>query len=74
MDPKVDDARTGLGASFVAQQQVDKGIEVLTDALKLNPKPARAYFELGRAYEKKGAFDKASEHYRKALEALGQDW
>ncbi|MBI5191344.1 MAG: redoxin domain-containing protein [Nitrospirae bacterium] len=70
-DPKVDDGKTGLGAAEVAAGELDKGIATLEDALKLNTKPARAHFELGKAYEKKGAADKASENYRKAAEELG---
>ena len=71
LDPRSADARTGLGASCVASGDVDKGIALLEEAVKDNPKPAMAHYELGKAYEKKAAFDKASEHYRKAYEALG---
>ncbi len=71
MDARDKRAETGLGASKVALGDVDGGIAVLEDALKLNTKPALTLYELGLAYEKKGAFDKAAESYRKAIESLG---
>jgi len=71
LDKRAEDAEAGLGASEVAIGELDKGIQTLEAALKLNPKPARVHYELGRAYEAKGVPDKALEHYRKALEELG---
>jgi len=69
-DARAEDAKAGLGAAEVALGDLDNGIATLEDSLKLNPKPARSHFELGKAYQKKGDNEKAAEHFRKAAEEL----
>ena len=39
----------------------------------LNPKPAKAYYWLGAAYEKKGDLPNAVKFYKKSLEKLLKD-
>ena len=39
-------------------------------ALKLNPKPEKVYYEMGKAYEKKGDLAQAIESYKHALTRL----
>ncbi|MBC8413165.1 MAG: tetratricopeptide repeat protein [Nitrospira sp.] len=73
LDSSSPDALTGLGASLIAQEKVDDAISVLKEAVKGNPHPARALYELGRAYTSMGMLDKASLHYQKALQQVMSD-
>ena len=43
---------------------------MLQQAVMLNPRPEKVYYELGRVYERAGDYQKAVEAYRKALERL----
>ena len=50
-----------------------KGAEViLREALRLNPNPARAYYELGRIYEKRGDFIQAIAEYKAGIKKFKQ--
>ncbi|MCJ1993883.1 tetratricopeptide repeat protein [Lactococcus piscium] len=42
-------------------------IDDLKEAIKLNPKDARSYNNLGNAYKAKGEYDKAIENYEKSI-------
>jgi tetratricopeptide (TPR) repeat protein len=67
IDPESKDARTGLGSTLILKEDYDGAIEILTEAVSLNPYPERAYYELGRAYELKGDQLKSIEMYKKSL-------
>lgn len=60
------------GKAALAQGQVDEAITQLQGSLKLNPNPAEAQYELGRAYEQKGAYKEAATSFRAAFEGTGQ--
>jgi len=57
------------GKVLCAQGKWDPAIALLTDAVKLNPQPAEAWYSLGRAYEHLNQLAKATEAYRKAFES-----
>ncbi len=44
-------------------------MKLLTDAVKLLPEPAGAWYSLGLAYSEGKNWEKAAEAYRKAYEA-----
>ena len=60
------------GASRVHQQRGDHARmdAHLTRAIELGPNPARAWFELGRKLEQRGALAGAGEAYRRAVAAV----
>ncbi len=58
------------GITFFRQNKLDEAEAILTEALVLNPDPARTHFYLGRINEARGDKDKAIEHYRQALRRL----
>ncbi|MHA2055737.1 MAG: tetratricopeptide repeat protein, partial [Candidatus Hodarchaeales archaeon] len=60
----------GLGGALILKGDIDRALEILTDATVANPYPQRTYYELGRAYELKGEQDKALEMYKKAIEKI----
>ena len=47
--------------------QLDAAQKLLTEAVRLNPRSGRAFFELGKVYLATGQKDKAIEAYQKAL-------
>ena len=49
---------------------LDEAESLLVEAVKLNPKTARAYFELGKVYQEKGEHIEAAKAYRKGLEVI----
>lgn len=63
-------ARLLDGIACYKEGKLDDAERILTEALVLNPDPARTYFYLGRIYEQKGDQTKALEHYREALVRL----
>ncbi|MDH3444246.1 MAG: tetratricopeptide repeat protein, partial [Deltaproteobacteria bacterium] len=65
-------ARMGLGISAVRLGDLDKGIAMLEDAVQINPDPVQGYYELGRAYEKKGNLKEALHAYKWAVRKLLQ--
>jgi tetratricopeptide (TPR) repeat protein len=65
-------AKLGLGMSAVRLGEIDKGIEILKDAVQINPDPVQGYYELGRAYEKKGDLKEALHAYAWAVRKLLQ--
>lgn len=65
-------AKLGLGISAVRLGDLDKGIEMLTEAVQINPDPVQGYFELGKAYEKKGNLKEAMHAYKWAVRKLLQ--
>jgi Flp pilus assembly protein TadD len=68
-DKKSDLALAKLINGWAARQMGNFGVaaEALQEAVKLDPKSARAWFELGKTYEKQGENQKALEAYRQAL-------
>lgn len=65
-------AKLGLGISAVRLGDLDKGIEMLNEAVQINPDPVQGYYELGKAYEKKGNFKDAVHAYKWAVRKLLQ--
>jgi Tfp pilus assembly protein PilF len=63
-------ARLALGILHGRQKQYDKAIPELEGVLTLEPAHARAYCELGAAFEGKGDVDMALKNYRKSLSLL----
>lgn len=57
------------GQVLVATQQWDAALSVLQEAMKLNPEPAEAQYELGRVYSHKGDWQHAAEAFKAAFEA-----
>ena len=47
------------GNALMLLRQLDLAIKTFSDAIKLNPRDARAYINRGVAYDKKGKLDKA---------------
>jgi tetratricopeptide (TPR) repeat protein len=52
--PTSNDAKVGLGMAHAKKGDADKALEYFQSALKLNPKPEKVYYEMGKAYRKKG--------------------
>ena len=48
---------------------MDQAIAYLQEAQKLNPNPAEAQYDLGRAYQQKGDHQQAAAAFRAAFEA-----
>jgi tetratricopeptide (TPR) repeat protein len=65
-------ARMGLGIAAVRLGEIDRGIEMLQEAVQINPDPVQGYFELGQAYEKKGNLKEALHAYKWAVNKLLQ--
>ena len=57
------------GQVLVATEQWDAALPVLQEAMKLNPEPAEAQYDLGRVYAHKGDWQHAAEAFRAAFEA-----
>lgn len=72
LNPKDGAAKAGLARVKSIQGDHDGAIAILTEAVQLNPKPERLYYQLGLVYERAGRYEKAVEAYRKALEKLLQ--
>jgi tetratricopeptide (TPR) repeat protein len=60
------------GRALVASGQWDQAKQVLSDAVKLNPEPAAAYYELGQVLEHQSDWQAAADAYRRAYEATRQ--
>jgi len=58
------------GWAFRLTGRVDEALDALVIATSLAPRDARAFYELGRAYELKGLKDEALKAYRHALDLL----
>jgi tetratricopeptide (TPR) repeat protein len=65
-------AKLGLGISTVRLGDLDRGIEILKEAVQINPDPVQGYYELGKAYEKKGNLKEAVHAYKWAVRKLLQ--
>ena len=65
-------AKLGLGIAAVRLGDLDRGIEILKAAVQINPDPVQGYYELGRAYEKKGNLKEAMHAYQWAVRKLLQ--
>ena len=57
------------GQVLLATEQWDAALPVLQEAMKLNPEPAEAQYDLGRVYAHKGDWQHAAEAFRAAFEA-----
>ena len=56
------------GISLREEDKHDEAIEVLTEAIKLNPKFAKAYHNRGSSYHRKAEYDLAIRDYSRAIE------
>jgi len=70
IDPGSNDAKTGKGGALVLKGEYDKAIALLEEAAVANPYAQMTYYELGKAYEKKGESEKAIKMYRRAIEKV----
>ena len=57
------------GKALVLQGKYEKAADALVEAIKLNPQPAEAWYELGQVYDQLKDPAKAAVAYRKAFEA-----
>jgi tetratricopeptide (TPR) repeat protein len=71
-EPAHPGARLGRAIATLRAGHVEDGIELLEEAVTLNPEPVRGHWELGRAYEARGDAASALEHYRWAYQKLLQ--
>ena len=69
---RVDKARLLLISGWAKRQMgdLDTAEKLLLEATKIDPKSARALFELGKVYQSKQEVDKAMKSYHKALTIL----
>ena len=65
--PRDVDLMTELGASYVATNQSQNAIKILDSALRFQPQNARLWSLKGAALDQLEMFDKARQHYTKAL-------
>ncbi len=63
-------ARQLAGIAKFKLGEIDEAKSMLTEALELNPQPARALYYLGRIEEVQGHTQAALQHYREAAEHL----
>jgi tetratricopeptide (TPR) repeat protein len=68
--PQSYSAYAGLSDAFFLQGELEKAIEMVQIALRLNPKLARAHYRLGRIYEAQQQIAEALKEYKIALEIL----
>jgi Tfp pilus assembly protein PilF len=70
LDPDYGNPYNDIGAYLLEKGEIDEAIPYLRRAVKSRRYDPRyfAHFNLGRAFEKKYAFDKAFSEYRRALE------
>ena len=75
MDSSFPEARTDAMAAYhlwvselIEAKQIDKAIPILSRALKLFPSSRELYYDMGTAYDTAGQYEKAIEHYKRALE------
>ncbi len=60
--------KTVRGWALLTMNEPAAAQEVLTEAVKLNPDPAEAFYLLGRCHEHDGDWPQAAEAYRRAFE------
>jgi tetratricopeptide (TPR) repeat protein len=65
--------QTLRGEAMLEMGQVPEALKILTEAVKLNPDPSEAYYDLGRAYEQSGDWKQAADAYRAAYEHLADN-
>ena len=65
--PRSAEARTGKGAVLSRKGDLRKAEQVLLEALVLNPRPARAHYELGLVYQKLNESGKALVQFREGI-------
>ncbi|MFQ5872247.1 MAG: tetratricopeptide repeat protein [Dehalococcoidia bacterium] len=71
-NPLSPSARIGIGIAYLRLGKRDKGIQLLEEAVSINPNPVRGYTELGKAYEAKGDMTRALYFYKRAIKKLLQ--
>ncbi len=62
-----------LGLLLFERGELDEAIEHLTEAIRLEPQFAGAYFNLGNVYRALGRIDEAADAYRRALRIAPDD-
>ncbi len=68
LNSKNSDYFYNLGVSHFLLEEYNEALFALKRDISLNPKDGKAYFILGKIYEKKNQTQKAIENYQKALE------
>ena len=70
LDPEFGNPYNDIGAYYLEQGELDEAIPWLRMALKAQRYESYCFphFNLGRVFEAKAQFDRALEHYRKALD------
>jgi len=69
--------RVKYGRNLAKQQKADEAVEMLTQAVKLEPGSAEGHFELGKLAAGRAEDAVAAAHFEKAVEAnaaLKQGW
>ncbi len=65
--PRTSAAKTGKGIILSRGGNFKEAEPLLKDALKLNPDPARTYYELGVLYEQLGDMQLALSHFKQGI-------
>jgi tetratricopeptide (TPR) repeat protein len=73
MDPGYADGPVNVARAQLQEGDVDGGIKVLEQALKISPRLAKAHFFLGTALKTLGRYDEALDHLRVAAEQYPRD-
>jgi len=68
--PRNSDAKLGVARVKSIKGDYQGATTILEEAVRLNPKPEKVYYELGLVHERAKQYEKAVEAYRKALEKL----
>ena len=66
-------AKTGKGAVLARQGKLDGAEQILRDALLLNPDPTRTHYELGRIYQQRGDYQRATEEFKKGIDKYREE-
>jgi tetratricopeptide (TPR) repeat protein len=73
LEPGYVDGWVNLGRVALAEGDLDRGQEVLSEALRLAPDLARAHYFTGLAMKELGEYDRALEHFQRAASQYPQD-
>lgn len=69
LDPNNDDVFINLGINYIKLNDGTNAYEAYNNALRANPKSARAYFRLAKLFQSQGNKEKFLEYYNNAIAA-----